>query len=341
MLELYDKYYKNDELSDVHINASDLNSNKSKVEKVIYRLSKLGIVDDWTVENFFSGQFTVQFKQHTAEYVNNKLIETIHKYDSEFSIDKFKNNGTKYAESFKKISDKHTEIQKCFYVLLVWSYEHFVYNRRQSLKNVHENCLKLSKRIIEPDEFKKSIESYFKIDESTDVLDIIAKNPNDYQNWFKIFYKEADNKTNKLIDESKISEIKDQLSRFLESYENNTGLNVISGIIRLLLNDYDDSDGRKRFEKGLKNIIEYEQNDIDIILNKIINIVIDTAKMDASINKYELVKSIHSVFKDIKIMRKFYDALQDEYSLSVILGFESKRLKGINTKIEEIEWQTA
>ena len=99
--------------------------------------------------------------------------------------------------------------------------------------------------------------------------------------------------------------------------------------------------GPYSFEKGLKNIIEYEQNDIDIILNKIINIVIDTAKMDASINKYELVKSIHSVFKDIKTMKKFYNALQDEYSLSVILGFESKRLKGINTKIEEIEWQTA
>ena len=352
MLLLYDKYYNSNDLSKVYIDTSyvrlntkknkQVNIDKTRVEQAIYKLSKLGIVDDWTVE-YSSGnvKFKVQFKQHTAQDVHDKLIETIHKYDRDFSIEGFANEDTKYAKSFKKIADKYTEIQTCFYVLLVWSYTHFVYNRRQSLKNVYENCLKLSKDNRKADEFKKSIESYFKTNESTDVLQIIADNPNVYQNWFKIFYKEDDNNTNKLIDESKISEIKDQLSRFLESYENNTGLNVISGIIRLLLNDYDDSDGRKRFEKGLKNIIEYEQNDIDIILNKIINIVIDVAKMDASINKYELVKSIDSVFKDIKIMKKFYDALQDEYSLSIILGFESKRLKGINTKIEEIEWQTA
>ena len=351
MLELYNKYYDSNKLSDVNINVSELNLNtkkskqvkidKTRVEQAIYKLSKLGIVDDWTVENFSSGEFTVQFKKHTAQDVHDKLIETIHKYEPEFSIDKFKNSGSKYAEFFKKISDKYTEIQKCFYILLVWSYTHFVYNRRQSLKNVHEYCLDLSRNPTSSDEFKKRIENYFKTNETTDVLQIIADSPNVYQNWFKILYKEDDNNTNTLIDKSKISEIKDQLSRFLESYENNTGLNVISGIIRLLLNNYDDSDGRKRFEKGLKNIIEYEQNDIDIILNKIINIVIEITKMDASINKYELVKSIDSVFKDIKIMRKFYNTIQDEYSLSVILGFESKRLKGINTKIEEIEWQTA
>ena len=247
MLELYDKYYKNDELSDVHINASDLNSNKSKVENVIYRLSKLGIIDDWTVEDFFNGKFTVQFKQHTAQDVHDKLIETIWKDDPKFSIDKYKNSGTMYAEYFKKTSDEYTQIQKCFYVLLVWSYEHFVYNRRQSLKNVHENCFRLSNGDITADEFKTKIENYFKTNETTDVLQIIADSPNIYQNWFKILYKEDDNNTNTLIDKSKISEIKDQLSRFLESYENNTGLNVISGIIRLLLNDYDDSDGRKRF----------------------------------------------------------------------------------------------
>ena len=343
MLELCNKYYNSNKLSDIYINASDLNSNKSKVEKIIYGLSKLGIVDDWTVEDFFNGKFTVQFNKHTAKDVHDKLIKTIQKYEKGFSINEFMNDSS-YSNFFKDILEKehaNIEIKKSFLVLIVWSYTHFVYNRRQSLKNVYENCFELSNGDIKADEFKKRIENYFKTNETTDILQIIADSPNIYNSWFKIFYKEDHNNTNRLIDKSKISEIKDQLSRFLESYENNTGLNVISGIIRLLLNDYDDSDGRKRFEKGLKNIIEYEQNDIDIILNKIINIVIDTAKMDASINKYELVKSIHSVFKDIKIMRKFYDALQDEYSLSVILGFESKRLKGINTKIEEIEWQTA
>ncbi len=352
MRQLYNEYYNSKKLYDVYIydvyidlpvpnsntkKTMRVEINKTRVEQAIYKLSKLGIVDDWTVEDFINGKYKVQFKQHTALDVHDKLIETIHKYEPEFSIDKFKNSGSKYAKFFKKISDKYTEIQKCFYILLVWSYTHFVYNRRQSLKNVHEYCLDLSRNPTSSDEFKKRIENYFKTNESTDVLQIIADNPTVYQNWFKIFYKEDNNNTNRLIDKSKISEIKDQLSRFLESYENNTGLNVISGIIRLLLNDYDDSDGRKRFEKGLKNIIEYEQNDIDIILDKIINI----SKLDASINKYELVKSIHAVFKDIKIMRKFYNALQDEYSLSIILGFESKRLKGINTKIEEIEWQTA
>ena len=45
----------------------------------------------------------------------------------------------------------------------------------------------------------------------------------------------------------------------------NTGLDLISGLVRLLLDDYGNSDGRDRFETSLEQIQHYESADKEFI----------------------------------------------------------------------------
>lgn len=42
----------------------------------------------------------------------------------------------------------------------------------------------------------------------------------------------------------------------MESYRNNVGLNFVSGFVRLALNEYEDSDGKERFESALLSVKE-------------------------------------------------------------------------------------
>jgi ATP-dependent DNA helicase RecQ len=60
--------------------------------------------------------------------------------------------------------------------------------------------------------------------------------------------------------------LRDGISRFLEGQANNTGLNFLSGLVRLFLDEFEDTDGVGRFENALKgikgNFNEYQQEDI-------------------------------------------------------------------------------
>ena len=222
-------------------------------------------------------------------------------------------------------------------MLLLWSYEHFAYNRRQSLKNVYDNCTSLANGNISEKDFKQTLENYFKFNESSYVLQHIADNPNDSEKWFEVFYRLIDGDLqDELIDQEKQIQMKDQLSRFLESYMQNTGLNFISGILRLLLNDYNDPDGQSRFENALMKIKIYDESIRDNIFDELIKIA-NSFTMD---QKNLLVRSVDNVFDDSTVLHKFSTTLEDEYSMSIILLGQVKRLKTINKHIKENLWET-
>ncbi len=81
-------------------------------------------------------------------------------------------------------------------ILLQWSYDKFGTNRRESLKNVYENCLKYDDTNEGKESFKRSLEAYFKFTEATYILQHIAENNNkDITKWFEVFYDENNNFT--------------------------------------------------------------------------------------------------------------------------------------------------
>lgn len=315
------------------IESKKLQSNKAKVEKAIYRLNQLGIIKDWTIDNFFSGIFDIEIAEDLSENtIKDNLLNVIHKYEEDFSLEKFqKDTQSNYYYVLYQNPDLFSEIEKSILVLLIWSYNHFAYNRRQSLKNVYENCLELSSGKIskdKKDKFKQTLENYFTFNETSFLLQHIADYPFDYTKWFDVFYSNE----NVLVNNSKLIELKDQLSRFLESYMNHPGLDFISGLTRLLLNDFDNSDGSLRMSSSIQKIKEDAKFDPDFIITNLLTIV-QTLNIET---KREMAQFLLGHFHDGEFKYKIYKSLEDDYSASIIINSYITRLKKIYKTMEKI-----
>ena len=334
--QIYTNYYLQTELNQF-IRSRLLNNSKQKVEKAIYRLSQLGVIDDWTVENFYTGEFEVQFRIHTEDDVKNALLKNITKYDAKFIIEDSNKNAQhqlildRYSEGRITIMEKH------ILILLIWTYQHFVGNRKQSMKNVYESCKQFSENKLDSEQLKSKLENYFKINKTSYSLQFIADNPNDYSKWTEILYKSIDNQiTEELISKQKRQQLKDQLSRFLESYINNSGLNFISGILRLYANEFNDQDGKPRLINSFEYIkSKFDQNN----QNKFIENIIAISKELTDNQKNELVKVVHQVFKNKSILINLNKHFDDECSQYLILKDNLNTLKKINQRLKDNKWE--
>ncbi len=220
----------------------DLSINSDKLEKLIYRLSLLGVVKDWTTD--FKNYYEVEFSTLNEKNIKKTLVNYIVKYEESLSE----------KEIYTKIEEikKDTLLEKSIYYLLTWIFDNIVYKRKQSLKNISELCYGYK----DSESFKKSIDGYFQITEKTFIIQHITENPKDFRKWFEVLLQK-----DKFITDTELLKLKDSLSRFLESYRNNFGLNFLSGFVRLKLDDYENSDGRDRLETTLKDINSYIESE--------------------------------------------------------------------------------
>jgi ATP-dependent DNA helicase RecQ len=331
--------YGKDVNKTIYVRAAVLGVSKFYAERIIYRLMQIGIIEDYTISNFYSGEFNVHVGNYTADSVRLHLEKTISKYDSRFSI-----KSITESEDYKKYGDifksKDNVISKCVLILINWIYDHFTENRKQSLKTIYENCSNYiedtspNKKQI----FKDNIENYFKFSESTFSLQYIADNPDNIEKWFELFYEYDEDaeskqkiKSDRLIGEKGISNLKATLSRVLENYHNNVGLNFISGFIRLYLNDFNDSDGRTRFESAFVQILKFSESKVSYILTMLLII----GKEMNSQAKNELAIFIISKFpNNSKLLNLIQSSLGDQYTLDKILGNYKERIEAINKTIQ-------
>ncbi|MCB9187157.1 MAG: RecQ family ATP-dependent DNA helicase [Flavobacteriales bacterium] len=306
-----------------------LGINKAKAEKAIYRLSQLGIIKDWVIAPggwFGGGIFNVEYSEFDSESIRRSLLQTIRKYDSGFSFAAIETL-PKYA-TYKKIvnaPEGYSEFDKYLLILLQWSYDNFAYNRRQSLKSIYENCVKL---VEDPsytkEDFKRTLENYFKFNESSYVLQHIAENPRDIERWFEVFYENE-----KLLTDVEVKSLRDNLSRFLESYMYNPGLDMISGLVRLWLDDYENVDGKSRFESSLEEIQRFEQSQIEFILTHILKL----GKEFSTNSKNGLAESLYKFFNDESFLYKIQSALGDDHSLDLIVRQATVKVNTIKNRI--------
>lgn len=318
------------------IRASELETSKSKAEKAIYRLFQLGVIEDWLVTDFIVGVFEVKFSNYDDESIKQTLRTTIRKYDKEFDF-----SALPKKELYKKydaIWNKENAVRdRCIVLLLQWAYDHFTYNRRQSLKNIYENCEQYTSKTISREEFKQRLENYFKFSEASYLLQHVAENPHDFYRWFEVFYQvdthsETGVKTisDRVINVTERNELLASLSRVLESYEYNTGLDFISGVLRLLIDDFGNADGRDRFESSFKQITKYGQEDFDFIFEKLLNI----GSVMNNESKNDLAISLLSFFpNNRKILKRIQNILGDEYTTGILLTDLTSKINKVNQTI--------
>ena len=231
-------FYDPNTTKDIHYaDLKPLHIEADVFEKILYRLSILGIVADWT-RNFYD-LFTVEFVSTDEKHVFQSLSDYISKYESVYAL-------KKNIQALQVVS-VNTFVDKALWYLLTWIFEHIIYNRKQSLKTLYEWC----SQYTSSQNFKKKINSYFAITDASMQLQYVIERPDDYEKWFAYFNVSAKHPT-----DSEVEKIKYRVSRYLESYNNNPALNFISGMVRLRLNEYDDPDGRPRLEDALKYVFD-------------------------------------------------------------------------------------
>jgi ATP-dependent DNA helicase RecQ len=311
--------------------------NKAYTEKAIYRLTQLGIVEDWTVKNFFKGEFEVDFANFSEQSVKNTLIETISKYSDKNTLDNL------IIDEFNKRPTLST-IDKSIYALLNWVNKHFVYNRRQSLKNIFEACSNFQEGDFKQRkiDFKNKLENYFKFNESSFVLQHISENSFDFHKWFEVFYclktvNQTQYRTNEIIGIEEFKKLQDNLSRFLESYANNIGLNFVSGIVRLMNNDFDNSDGKRRLSMSFDAILAEKWNFNKVNIKE--QILTETCKIAAT-SKLDNRNTLAAFFieklgEDFEALILINECLNDEISSTFLVKNYTNRIKLINKKINE------
>lgn len=248
IIKIIDKFYQADVIRDIAYDEfrnyeEQIFLTPDDFEKYIYRLCLLGIADDWTRD--FKSKFTVKFNSTNIEHVISSLTAYIQKYEPDEKVEE-----KVYAVN-EFFCD--TPLKKAVWYLLDWIFRHITETRKQSLKNLSELCLSYQ----DSASFKGRLESYFTITESTYVLQQIAANPYDCKLWFDAFYSKR-----KFITKPETKKLRDRLSRFLESYHSNPGLNFVSGMVRALLDDFEDADGRTRFEIAVQMLAETDKDTI-------------------------------------------------------------------------------
>ncbi len=111
----------------------------------------------------------------------------------------------------------------------------------------------------------------------------------------------------------------------------NTGLDFVSGLTRLFLDDYDNTDGRIRFESALEKIKNLDKSAQEEIMFNLFKV---TRGLPLK-NKNELSKSLTDVYScDKDFLYKIYDNLEDDNSLQLASEGFLNRLKTVKSRIE-------
>jgi len=278
------------------------------LQKAIYRLSLLGVVSDWTTD--FINHFEVQFNSLNENNIVKNVSDYIAKYETNVDV----------KTELQKVS-QNTILEKSIWYLLNWTFENIAYNRKQSLKTLSDWCSEFK----DSESFKQRIDSYFIFSETTFVLQHIAENTKEYEKWFEVL-----TTNNQFPNKTEFEKLRDSISRFLESYRNNIGLNFLSGFVRLALNEYENSDGKERFESALSSIkgtfTKGEQYDS---LNRLKVL----GKHLSEEQKMELSQSISKFYPELlEELAEYYNLA---YLLNGVYAVKVKELKQLNKKLYE------
>ena len=318
-------------------NVTNPNLEVSNVEKAIFRLSQLGVVKDWTVTNFFTGIYELEIGDTCAIHMAKHLEASIQKYEADFTVAALETSTSDkiiFLRERRNFKPHFGEVGFYITVLLSWSLDHFAYSRRQSLKTVYEQCYAVSSGQITSEQLKQALESYFQFNESSDLLKLIADDPENIEQCFQVFYCPSKNaQSQALLDNDELLLIREQLSRFLESYKNNPGLDLISGLLRLKFNDFNDVDGERRYHAALKKIINYSSERQAEIIGQISAIF----RKESSDQQEALVNSTAHIIGDTNLLNIFNETLTEGIADVAILNKQHRRLMEIMKQIGRVK----
>ena len=207
--------------------------------------------------NAYRQEYKVHWRKRSYTEIKTAVMDCLIRYD--------KTNSTQIKNDLDEITSsaqKDEIVSKLIRYLLNWNHRTFVYNRRQSLKTLYEACINFKQ--TEKRQFKETLDAYFTIDALTlDLEKIIPLSSSECVEQAKSYLITVDEKqVEKIHSVRMVERIQSSLARYLESYQDNPGLNLLSGLCRLITDSFEDMDGSSRLVSYLKlaqlNIEEWD-----------------------------------------------------------------------------------
>ena len=291
-------------------------------QNALYRLYLLGIVDNWTIDyhSQSSGLLKIEYKDANLPTIEKSLLKYIHKHDKEFCLDGSNPNYDKYwkvmCESKKLGLDDN--IWKYAYILYLWTEDNILYTRLQSSKTMYDLC----SANISDKEFKERLNDYFRYTDKALIFGMIASEPMNYNLWFDVLYQNTDDNI-KLISKDEALKRNSMLARQLESYWRNTGLNYLSGMLRLLISNFEDTEGEWRLRDSFKSI----KQSVDVDENEILDKTLAIAKK-CKIKEQNALSRVLIEFNQ-EYAHTIYDSLHDQYSGAHLINRATKKINSI------------
>lgn len=300
------------------------------IENALYKLSLLDVVESWTVEYITGtrGVVDVDYIGLDDVKMEESLMKYVRKYDAEFRLDE---KVTKYRKYYTILNGGEKRITQLIKVLLEWGNDNILYNRLQSTYNMMQFC----QETVSDEEFRRKVNDYFRYSEQTVIFDSVIQNPLEHKNWFDIFW-DKDTVTHDVVgilSQEKAISILSSLSRYLESYGNNTGLNYLCGMLRLLCGKYKGTEGEWRLNASIQSVKEVLPRKAQ---KEILDWTLDIAKNFAIEEKDMLSQMLLQYYPEMT--RDIFDKIQDRVSLSLELDKWAQKAKYITE--EKIKWTT-
>ena len=294
-------------------------------QKYLYHLSLIGVVEDWTVDwkGFSLG---VDFKDYTKDSVFQCTERYIQNYESDYQLKEdlnFKEEVAKRTQNGEMLDENNNYILVALTVFWKWYYDNIVYSRKQALKNVIEACDSFTKATAE--DFKEKMEAYFRLGDVADKLGIVADEPQEYRHWFKILNVDT-------IKKEKIGNILMGLNRFLESYQNNVGLNFISGLLNMINDHFDGTNGKDRLLRSLGTIETFKESDRVFIVQESARVMYELGSEEV---QEEFAEFFVKNFPLDDTERHIYNVQGDNYSLKFYI---EKVLANMIKEIEDTDY---
>ncbi len=299
-----------------------------RLERVLYRLKQLGVVKDWLIDWRGKSRYEIYFNpKQSEETVKEKFLQYMARHAPGFDIWK------KYGNILGNRNEYF--IYRYARALIAWTYDNIVFSRRQATKNILDYC----QSYRDPESFHQRIDDFLRISEQTILLDglVDEEGIRDWHRWFSVFrapgFESAKHGSGQMIEPDEVSALRDSSARYLESYRDVTGLNLVYALSGVVSNHYDPGYDGKIFSSALEDILTGFSEDRDEILDSILEIL--------RIYRYN-IREDNAEDISLRLLEAFpdrgtavYKSLEDQYSLRHVLHVISNEILSQIGRISE------
>jgi ATP-dependent DNA helicase RecQ len=242
------KRMENNEAQEILIPFRDKDMGEDEREKAIYRLSLIGVVEDYT-KDYHKRLFEVTLvKQEEGKYLEH-LLRYIARY-------KTREYSTRIKEQFVTQNGRN-EVEKCLGILIEFIYEEVEKKRRTAIAQMAD----VARKNHSNEDFRSELLAYLEKSPFTKPLQHLAERMAPHE-WWEI--------TDQVVDIDTARQLLGGCRRTLESYPDHPGLLFLNGFSRLMLSNESADQGISEIVRGasqLKQLLVGEpERQVSIVL---------------------------------------------------------------------------